>query len=149
VGGAVGTGKGPIADINVTPLIDVVLVLLVVFMVITPMLQSGMTVDLPVATQTTTTAAVGQNVVISVTLDGKWFVEQEEVDATSLVDRVQFEQRKRASQLADIPVDETAGPRGIVVKADRAIEYAKVREVLDLLAEKQMTTVLVAAARET
>jgi biopolymer transport protein ExbD len=38
--------------------------------------------------------------------------------------------------------------RGIVVKADRALEYGKVREVLDLLAENKMTTVLVAAAKE-
>ena len=49
MGAALGGGSGPIADINVTPLIDVVLVLLVVFMVITPMLKSGIEVDLQAA----------------------------------------------------------------------------------------------------
>ena len=107
-----------------------------------------MTVDLPVATQTTTTPDVGQNVVISVTSDGKWFVEQEEVDNLTLVERVQFEQRKRAIQAAALPPSDEPQAHGIVVKADRALEYAKVREVLDLLAEKQMTSVLVAAAKE-
>ena len=43
------SGKGPQADINVTPLVDIVLVLLIIFMVITPMLERGAAVKLPVA----------------------------------------------------------------------------------------------------
>ena len=64
MGANLGSGGGPMADINVTPLIDVVLVLLVVFMVITPMLQSGKNVDLPEATQSTTVNDVGQFIVV-------------------------------------------------------------------------------------
>jgi biopolymer transport protein ExbD/biopolymer transport protein TolR len=133
--GKLGT-KGPMADINVTPLIDVVLVLLVVFMVITPLLQSGMPVDLPQATQTTTVNDVGQHIVVSVTMEGGWWVEQEKVEgAEALVDQVNVEYRKNPS-------------RSILIKADRNLEYRQVREVMDVLAAKGMTSVLVAASKE-
>ena len=49
MGMATGGGGGSISDINVTPLVDVMLVLLIIFMVITPMLQSGVTVNIPEA----------------------------------------------------------------------------------------------------
>src|SRR6187455_1902130 len=135
MGATLGTKGGPMADINVTPLIDVVLVLLVVFMVITPLLQSGMPVDLPQATQTTTVNDVGQHITISITMTEGWWVEQESVDAETLIEQVNYEY--------------SVNPlRSILIKADRGLEYAKVREVMDLLAENNMTTVLVAASKE-
>ena len=127
--------KGVMADINVTPLIDVVLVLLVVFMVITPMLQSGMAVDLPAATQTITKSDNGEQIVVSVTKDKGWYVESEGVDKDTLIDTLNAEFRKNPA-------------KGILIKADRNLEYGQVREVMDLLAEKGMNTVLVAASKE-
>ena len=135
MGAKLGSGGGPIADINVTPLIDVVLVLLVVFMVITPMLQSGLPVDLPQATQTTTVNDVGQYIVVSVTTEKGWWVEQEQVDETSIIDQINFEYQKNPS-------------RSILVKADKNLTYREVREVMDVLAENRITSVLVAAAKE-
>lgn len=135
MGASLGSGGGPIADINVTPLIDVVLVLLVVFMVITPMLQSGLPVDLPVATQSETVNDVGQHIVVSVTKDRGWWVEQEEADADTLIDLINEEYQVNPS-------------RSILVKADRSLEYQQVREVMDILAENRMTSVLIAAAKE-
>lgn len=135
MGAKLGTGGGPMADINVTPLIDVVLVLLVVFMVITPLLQSGMPVDLPQATTTTTVNDVGQYITISVTKEQGWWVESEQVTADTLIEQVNYEY--------------SVNPlRSILVKADRGLEYGKVREVMDILAENNMTTVLVAASKE-
>ncbi len=150
--GKLGT-KGPIADINVTPLIDVVLVLLVVFMVITPMLQSGMPVELPQATQTTTVNDAGQFIVISVQKpnqegdEPKIWVEDVEVRVTdtSIVDEVNKEFRDNPTSM---DADGQEVPRAILVKADRNLEYGKVRKVMDLLADKGMTTVLVAAGKE-
>jgi biopolymer transport protein ExbD len=134
--GGVGTGPGPIADINVTPLIDVVLVLLVVFMVITPLLASGLQVDLPVATSTVTVNDVGQHIVISITEDGKLSVEQELLESVDeVVDEVNFAFRENPE-------------RSILVKADAQLEYRRVREVLDVLAENGMTSIFIAAGKE-
>jgi len=149
MGAKVGTGGGPMADINVTPLIDVVLVLLVVFMVITPMLQSGMPVDLPIATQTTTVKDVGQHIVVSITVNDAcvekddfpcqepagWFVEQEQVDKDTIIEQIDLEYLKNAE-------------RSILIKADERLTYKQVREVTAILAERRMNTVLIAAKKE-
>jgi biopolymer transport protein ExbD len=148
MGAKVGTGGGPMADINVTPLIDVVLVLLVVFMVITPMLQSGMPVDLPIATQTTTVKDVGQHIVVSITVNDAciekdafpcqepagWFVEQEQVDKDTIIEQIDLEYLKNAE-------------RSILIKADERLTYKQVREVTAILAERRMSTVLIAAKK--
>jgi biopolymer transport protein ExbD len=135
MGAKLGSGSGPMADMNVTPLIDVVLVLLVVFMVITPMLQSGLPVDLPEATQTTTVNDVGQHIVVSIHPELGWAVEQELADADTLVDLINVEYRVNPS-------------RSILVKADKSLEYQEVRELMDILADNGMTSVLIAAAEE-
>lgn len=137
MGATLGSRGGPMADINVTPLIDVVLVLLVVFMVVTPMLESGLPVDLPQATQSDKVNDVGQFIVISVTEDKGWWVEQEEVDADSLIAQYYVEQN------ANLETSEL-----VLVKADRDLPYREVREVLDILAKNRITSVLVAAQNE-
>jgi len=138
MGGKMGAGGGPMGDINVTPLIDVVLVLLVVFMVITPMLSSGLPVDLPMATTTVQVNDVGQHIVISLTEKGEWAVEQEMVEDNAeeaLIRLVQAEFNKNPE-------------RSILVKADRRLPYGDVRILMDILAENRFTTVFVAAGKE-
>ena len=136
MGGKLGAGGGPMADINVTPLIDVVLVLLVVFMVITPMLSSGLPVDLPMATTTVQVNDVGQHIVISITADGKWAVEQEEVTEDTLIDYINVEMRK-----AEVA-------KSILIKADRSLPYEDVRKVMDILGENHQTSLMIAANKE-
>ena len=136
MGANLGTDGGAIADINVTPLIDVVLVLLVVFMVITPMLSSGLPVDLPKATTTVTVNDVGQHIVISITADGKWAVEQEEVTEDTLIDYINVEMRK-----AEVA-------KSILIKADRSLPYEDVRKVMDILGENHQTSLMIAANKE-
>lgn len=144
MGANMGSKKGPISDINVTPLIDVVLVLLVVFMVVTPLLQSGMPVDLPQATQATTVNDVGQFIVISVMADCSdgpdscvtegWYVEQDEVDEITILDAINAEYQKSAE-------------RSILIKGDNRLPYKDVREVMDVLASHNITTLMVAAKK--
>ncbi|HHO50659.1 MAG TPA: hypothetical protein ENK18_07230 [Deltaproteobacteria bacterium] len=134
-----GKGAGPMADINVTPLIDVVLVLLVVFMVITPMLSSGLPVDLPMATSTVTVNDAGQHVVISLTSAGEWAVDQEfytETDALVAAVRDEILSSPNPSE------------RKVLIKADRSLSYGDVRVVLDALSESNYTSVFLAAGKE-
>ncbi len=139
MGAKLGSNSGPMADINVTPLIDVVLVLLVVFMVITPMLQSGMAVDLPQATQTDTVNDAGQHIVISITKDRGVWVEDVEVDlsvdGTELIEAINEKYRENPA-------------RSLLLKADRELEYQQVRKIMDVLSENKMTSVLIAASKE-
>ena len=167
MGAAVGGSKGPMADINVTPLIDVVLVLLVVFMVITPMLSSGLPVDLPMATSTVTVNDAGQHIVISVTRDLEVAVDQDviEIDESitgdarmqairdRLLAAVNFVNQDRADDFARCREMETDSvSRGncgsILVKADANLEYGQVRQILDFLAENRFTSVFIAAGNE-
>ena len=134
MGAKMGSGGGPMADINVTPLIDVVLVLLVVFMVITPLLQSGMPVDLPEATQSHVVNDVGQHIIISITEAG-WWVEQTEVSDVDIIEVINSEYRKNPS-------------RSILIKGDKSLEYQEVRNVMDIIAESGMTSMLVATTKE-
>ncbi len=136
MGAKLGSGGGAIADINVTPLIDVVLVLLVVFMVITPMLSSGLPVDLPKASTTVTVNDVGQHIVISITHDGRWAVEQEDANEDNLIDLINAEMRK-----AEVA-------KSILIKADRTLPYKEVRKVMDILGENGQTSLMVAANKE-
>jgi len=145
-----GGGGGPMADINVTPLIDVVLVLLVVFMVITPMLESGKNVDLPVSTQAQQVKDTGQHVVVSITADGRWWVQAEEATPESLVSLIGNEKNMRMEAQMANPATADKPPKDppVLVKADRTLTYRQVRELLDVLARANIVHVQVATAKE-
>ncbi len=84
-------GKGGVkSEINVTPLVDVVLVLLIIFMVVTPMLQRGKDVQLP-RSIAVDKEAKGDPLILSVTKDGKVWVEKDQFDGDGLLKKLQDE----------------------------------------------------------
>ena len=104
------------ADINVTPMVDVMLVLLVIFMVTAPLLVAGLPVELP----KTAAQPVGQTkkpVVVTLAADRSLLIRDERVDAASLVSRLAA---IRASQ----------GDAVVYVRADKKIAYGEVMELL-------------------
>src|SRR5213592_4280938 len=74
------------SDINVTPLVDVCLVLLIIFMVVTPMLQRGKDVHLPKAQKTEGEKKSADPIILSVTPDKKMYLEQDAFDDANLQD---------------------------------------------------------------
>ncbi len=113
---------GPVANINVTPLVDVMLVLLVIFMVTTPMMQQGVEVNLP---KTTAGALKGsdEQIVLSIDKTGAIFLGAEnELQLDELATKVK----------AVMAAKKTQGDK-VYVKADTELDYGRVMEVMGRL----------------
>src|SRR5712691_7030454 len=93
-----GGGGGYNSDINVTPMVDVMLVLLIIFMVVTPMLQSGVSVSLPKSLNPDEDQAINKEtaMVIAIPNDGVYYVGKEPVTRERLTEKVKglMENRK-------------------------------------------------------
>jgi biopolymer transport protein TolR len=112
-----GSG-GSMSQINVTPLVDVMLVLLVIFMVTAPILQQGVKVDLPQAAVGALTGDENQ-IVISIVRAGEVFVDDDEVAPGDLIETLV----DRAG-----PGNEASAP--IYIRADRRLSYGEVMRVM-------------------
>jgi biopolymer transport protein TolR len=110
----------PVADINITPFVDVVLVLLIVFMITAPMLAAGMLVDLPKA-KSARPLDPREPVIITIAKDGKLYVGRDEVSRAALTAAVR-------AKLGD---DQN---RQIYVRGDRDVIYGDIISVMDQLA---------------
>ena len=99
-----GTKGGLKADINVTPLVDVMLVLLIIMMLVAPMLQKGVDVKLPLATNTADKPESDQQTVLAVDARDKFYVNSIEVSRAEMADRVKaaLEERFGTSDKAEI-----------------------------------------------
>ncbi len=126
-------GKGVKSDINVTPLVDVVLVLLIIFMVITPLLQRGKPVQLPRAKLVSALKHGGDPILLSVTADGRTYIDKREVP------RKQIGEALTAEMIA-MP----GSP--VIVKGDRALAYRTVREVMLEISKTHLIGVSLAAS---
>lgn len=122
--GGLNDHNGPVANINVTPLVDVMLVLLVIFMVTTPMLQQGVDVNLPKA-KTGSLEGKSEQVVISIDDKGKVFIgKSNSVDIKTLPTKIR----------AVLDAKKDAGNK-VYIKGDTAINYGKIMEVMAALHE--------------
>ncbi len=109
----------PMSEINVTPFVDVMLVLLIVFMVTAPLLTVGIPVDLPQAdAQPITTPE--EPLVVSVDAEGRLYIQETEVTPVSLVPRLQA-------------ITDANPETRIYVRGDRSIAYGMVMEVMGLI----------------
>jgi TolR protein len=108
----------PMSDMNVTPLVDVMLVLLIVFMVAAPLMAAGVPVDLPKA-QAKPLVDQKQPIAVSIDAAGKYFVDQREVAADELI--------MVLGENAD------SKDRRIHVRGDKTVAYGKVIEVMGLI----------------
>ncbi len=114
--------RAPMADINVTPFVDVMLVLLIIFMVTAPLLTSGVPVDLP---ETDTNALDQQQDPVSISIDGDGRVYMDEEP----LDQAQFE--ARLTEIAR--TQDPENPRQIMLRGDRSLDYGLVMAVMGAL----------------
>ncbi len=101
-------------EINITPLVDVVLVLLIIFMVVAPQMEAGVEVKLPGAANADAEAASLEAITVTLTRDGRFFLEKEALSEATLVSRL-------------TELHATAPARRVVLKADEGLPYGAVR----------------------
>ncbi len=109
-------GYKPLSEINVTPFVDVMLVLLIVFMITAPLLTVGVPVDLP-KTKAKSIAESEEPLVITVNAEGLVFIQDTEVEIENLVPRLKA-------------ITENKADTRIYLRGDKNIDYGRVMEVM-------------------
>ena len=117
LGGAKGGVK---SDINVTPLVDVMLVLLIIMMLVAPMLQQGVSVKLPTATNTVDKPEVQGQTVVAIGRDKQMYLNAKPVQESDMATKV--------NELL-----ENAKEKIVLIKADEEVEYGAVMAAMDQL----------------
>jgi biopolymer transport protein TolR len=125
----IGAGKGGVkSDINVTPLVDVMLVLLIIMMIVAPMLQQGVVLTLPMAVNTSAKPDTADQTVVFVDANSRFYVNTLEVSKNDLSSRLQN-------------VFENTTERTVYLKADQDAPYSAVMEMMDALRKSGIDTV--------
>jgi biopolymer transport protein ExbD/biopolymer transport protein TolR len=109
------------ADINVTPLVDVVLVLLIIFMVVTPLLASGVAVDLPRTQHHSRKPDDGRDIVVSVTAEGRWYLGARQLGGLPDLRRAVLHEKTKFPE------------KGVYLKADARAAFGALRQALEML----------------
>ena len=119
--------RAPMSEINVTPFVDVMLVLLIIFMVAAPLLTAGVPLELPQAKGSQLESQNKEPVVVSVTSDGKLFLGQE--------DKVQMSFDELGPKLKAVAESRGGMDEPIFVRGDRAVDYGTVARVMARIKE--------------
>jgi biopolymer transport protein TolR len=135
VGGSKG---GVMADINVTPMADIMIVLLIIFMVITPMLQKGVDVRLPTAGNTKEKKDEPKSITVAIKRDSSTFLGGVRVE----------KQQDLVGLLKEKLEDVAEGSRIVFLKADAELPYSEVMKVMDLCREAGVDEVALIADRK-
>jgi biopolymer transport protein TolR len=117
LGGAKGGVK---SDINVTPLVDVMLVLLIIMMLVAPMLQQGVAVRLPTATNTVDKPETQEQTVLAISKDKSYYLNAKPVTESEMVTRLN-------------EILENKKEKIVLIKADEEVEYSAVMTAMDQL----------------
>ena len=129
-------GKGraryrPLAEINVTPLVDVMLVLLIIFMVTAPLMTSGVSVDLP-KTNAQPLNSDSEPLTVTIKADGSIFLQDQGVDLGDLVSKLQA-------------ISQNNPERRIFVRGDKDLAYGRIMEVMGTITQGGFTKVALLA----
>jgi biopolymer transport protein TolR len=117
------------AEINVTPLVDVMLVLLIIFMVTAPLLKAAVPIELPESRAKAMSEEQGQ-ITITLRRDGAVFYEEDQLAPGELADR-----------LTATPVGADGKPPLVTLRADKALDYGRVMDVMGELNRAGFTSI--------
>jgi biopolymer transport protein TolR len=116
-----GNSGGPKSEINVTPLVDVMLVLLIIFMILQPMLQMGYDVNVPPPTPAgVVPPPSGDQIIVSLTSNGEVYLNKERVDRAQLPIRLQEVLRNR-------------GQKPVFFSAEDTVKYDDAMRIMDVV----------------
>lgn len=118
------------SDINVTPLVDVVLVLLIIFMVVTPLIASGVIVELPRTLNHSRKPDEGKDIIISVTRDNRYFMGASQLARIEDLAQAVRAEKRRSPQ------------KTIFLKGDANASYGTVREAMQALHEMEIEDII-------
>src|ERR1700733_8060784 len=121
----------PLAEINVTPLVDVMLVLLIIFMVTAPLMTSGVSVDLP-KTNAQQINSDSQPLTVSINAGGDIFLQDQAVDLPDLVAKLQA-------------IAQNNPERRIFVRGDKDLAYGRIMQVMGTITQGGFTKVALLA----
>ena len=123
------------SEINITPLADVMLVLLIIVMLIAPLLQAGVTLTLPEATNTADKPDNDNNTVVAVTADGRYFVDNVQTTQTELLTSINTALDRKLERI-------------LLIKADVNAQYSAVMNLMDQLQRAGIENVGLITERE-
>jgi biopolymer transport protein TolR len=115
-----GGGGGVKSDINVTPLVDVMLVLLIIMMIVAPMLQQGVSLNLPVANFSVDKPETQGQTVVGIDRAKRFYVGIKQVSKDELINEVNHALESKKEKV-------------VIIKADKDVEYGAVMEAMDQL----------------
>ncbi len=117
---SMGGGGGVKSEINVTPLVDVMLVLLIIMMIVAPLLQQGVAVSLPRATNSVEKPETQEQTVVTIAANKQVYVNAVEVQGSNL--------QRRINEILEDRTDKI-----VIIKADEDVEYSAVMDTMDEL----------------
>jgi len=133
-----GRRRSSLSQINVTPFVDVMLVLLIIFMVTAPMMEKGVDVNLPLVENAPNLDQLKEPVVITITADGAMMIGKNHLESLSQLTSVITEiLKKKTGQTVLLEADRTV-PYGTVMKVMAALRLGGV-ERLGMVAEEQLS----------
>lgn len=130
MGMSVGADDGLNSEINVTPMVDVMLVLLIIFMIVTPLLQQGVSVDLPknmISPTQDDEIAKDTSLVITITKNSTFYIGKQEFPLESLADRIKSKMK-----------DRTPDKKIVYIKADVDVKYETVVKAIDTIRKQEV-----------
>ncbi len=130
-----GNKKGPISDINVTPMVDVMLVLLVIFMVTAPMMFSGISLKLPKTQKVASLQLRPELVILSITASEEFYLGKDKVGRDALLREVQTKLKTSKSDV-------------LYLRADYNLKYEKVAKLIASLKKAGVSNIALVTETE-